>query len=198
MTTIKDTRARNERYTELLSVARVILAEKGFEATTVSEVVARAGVAQGTFYLYFPSKIALIAALNQEMNEQIVSAVREATSSVETAAQVVETGVMAAFEQIEHYRDILHILHSQVAHTQVLEQREQQFGVYHHLIADLIKQRQAFGDIDVSIPADVTARLIAGLINHATDECYLYDTATPSSIYKAEAIRFVQRALGVM
>ena len=72
MTTIKETRARNERYTELLSAARAILAEKGFEATTVSEIVARAGVAQGTFYLYFPSKIALIAALNQEMNEHIV------------------------------------------------------------------------------------------------------------------------------
>ncbi len=54
MTTIKDTKVRNERYTALLATARDILAEKGFEATTVSEIVARAGVAQGTFYLYFP------------------------------------------------------------------------------------------------------------------------------------------------
>ena len=197
MTTIKDTRAKYERYTELLSAARAILAEKGFEATTVSEIVARAGVAQGTFYLYFPSKNALIAALNQEMNEHIVAAVRHATFHAQTAAEVVSAGITAAFEQIEHYRDVLHILHSQVALTQILKQREQQFGVYHHLIADLIRQRQAIGDIDVSIPADVTARLIAGLINHATDECYLYDTATPPSIYKAEVIRFVQRALGI-
>ena len=198
MTTIKDTRARNERYTELLSVARVILAEKGFEATTVSEIVARAGVAQGTFYLYFPSKIALIAALNQEMNEHIVTAVRVATASAETAAEVVVAGVTAAFEQIEHYRDILHILHSQVALTQFLPKREQQFGVYYHLIADLIQQQQATGNIDASIPANVTARLIAGLIDHAADECFLFDTTTSSAIYKAEVIRFVQRALGIV
>ena len=198
MTTIKDTRARNERYTELLAIARAILAEKGFEATTVSEIVTRAGVAQGTFYLYFPSKIALIAALNQEMNEHIVAAVRKATSQAQTAAEVVAKGVTAAFEQLEHYRDILHILHSQIALSQTLIPREQHFGVYHHLIADLIRQRQTFGDVDASIPADISARLIAGLIDHAADECYLYDTGTPSTIYKAEVIRFVQRALGII
>ena len=198
MTTIKDTKARSERYTELLSIARVILAEKGFEATTISEIVARAGVAQGTFYLYFPSKIALVAALNQEMNEHIVAAVREVTSQAQTAADVVATGVTAAFEQIEHYRDILHILHSQVALTQTLIHREQHFGVYHHLIAELIRQRQAFGDVDAAIHAEIAARLIAGLINHAADECYLYDTSTPSAKYKAEVIRFVQRALGIV
>ncbi len=198
MTTIKDTRARNERYTELLSIARVILAEKGFEATTVSEIVARAGVAQGTFYLYFPSKIALVAALNQQMNEHIVAAVYAATSHARTAAEVVASGVTAAFQQLEHYRDILHILHSQVALTQTLIQHEQHFGVYHHLVADLIRQRQAFGDVEASIHADISARLIAGLIDHAADECYLYDTATPSAIYKAEVIRFIQRALEIV
>ncbi len=198
MNAIKDTRARNERYTELLSIARIILAEKGFEATTISEIVARAGIAQGTFYLYFPSKIALVAALNQEMNEHIVAAVRDATSQAQTAADVVATGVTAAFEQIEHYRDILHILHSQVAMTQTLIQHEQHFGVYHHLVADLIRQRQAFGDVDALIPADISARLISGLIDHAADECYLYDTATPPAMYKAEVIRFVQRALGIV
>ena len=57
----------SERRTQILDAARSILAEKGFEATTVSEVVAKAGVAQGTFYLYFPSKASLVEALCEEM-----------------------------------------------------------------------------------------------------------------------------------
>ncbi len=198
MTIIRETRAKNDRYVELLTVARAILAEKGFEATTVSEIVARAGVAQGTFYLYFSSKIALVAALNQEMNEQIVTAVHGATKQASTAREVVAFGVTAAFQQLERYRDILSILHSQVALTQTLEQRELHFGVYHHLVAELIRQRQAIGDVDTSIHADISARLIAGLIDHAADECYLYDKETSSDVYIAEVIRFVQRALGVV
>ncbi len=197
MTESRETRAKNERHTELLAIARMILAEKGFEATTISEIVARAGVAQGTFYLYFSSKIALVVALNQEMNEQIVSAVQNATAQAHNAADIVEAGVTASFQKIERYRDILSILHSQVAMTHTHTQREQQFGIYHHLIAELIRQRQQVGDVDKSINADVSARLIAGLIDHAADECYLYDKETQPEVYIKEVIRFVKRALEI-
>ena len=33
---------------------RKVLREKGYDSTTVSDIVKEAGVAQGTFYLYFP------------------------------------------------------------------------------------------------------------------------------------------------
>ena len=197
MTETRETKAKSERRTELLEVARRILAEKGFEATTISEIVAHAGVAQGTFYLYFASKIALIAALNQEMNEQIVAAVQEATAQARNAAEVVEAGITASFRQIERYRDILSILHSQVAMTHTHAQREQHFGVYHHLIEALIRQRQEAGDVDSNINADVSARLIAGLIDHAADECYLYDKETRPEVYIQEVIIFVKRALAI-
>ncbi len=197
MTETRETKAKSERRTELLEVARRILAEKGFEATTISEIVARAGVAQGTFYLYFASKIALIAALNQEMNEQIVAAVQDATAQASSASEIVEAGITASFRQIERYRDILSILHSQVAMMHTHTQREQHFGVYHHLIAALIRQRQEAGDVDRNINADVSARLIAGLIDHAADECYLYDTETRPEVYIQEVILFVRRALAI-
>ncbi|MEO6892020.1 MAG: helix-turn-helix domain-containing protein [Ktedonobacteraceae bacterium] len=38
---------KGDRRAELLKVAREVFAEKGFEATTISEIVARAGVAPG-------------------------------------------------------------------------------------------------------------------------------------------------------
>src|SRR5579859_5491274 len=97
---VAEIRTKPGRRADLLAAARAILAEKGLEATTVSEIVARAGVAQGTFYLYFASKTALIPALNREMNAHILSALREATVSATSAAEVVQQGVMAAFREI--------------------------------------------------------------------------------------------------
>ncbi len=44
-----------------------MLAEHGYERTTVSQIATRAQVAQGTFYLYFPSKEALPGALAHEL-----------------------------------------------------------------------------------------------------------------------------------
>ncbi|GAE31294.1 TetR/AcrR family transcriptional regulator [Alkalihalobacillus hemicellulosilyticus] len=41
--------------------------EKGFEHTSVSDIVKQAGVAQGTFYLYFKSKNELVPAIAERI-----------------------------------------------------------------------------------------------------------------------------------
>jgi len=51
----------------LVSAAMELFARKGFDKTTVDEIVARAGVAKGTFYLYFKSKDDLIKELAFEV-----------------------------------------------------------------------------------------------------------------------------------
>ncbi len=45
---------------KLVSAAMELFARNGFDKTTVDEIVAKAGVAKGTFYLYFRSKDDLI------------------------------------------------------------------------------------------------------------------------------------------
>ena len=52
---------------KLVSAAMELFAKKGFDKTTVDEIVARAGVAKGTFYLYFKSKDDLIKELAFEV-----------------------------------------------------------------------------------------------------------------------------------
>lgn len=191
-------RTRPDRRADLLAAARAILAEKGLEATTVSEIVARAGVAQGTFYLYFASKLALIPALNREMNAHILSALREAMARATSAADVVHLGVAAAFREIGQYRDVLHVIHSHITASASVGEWEEQFGPYRTLIVELIQQRQATGEIDASVNPDISARLIIGIINHACDECYIYHVQARTEDYIAEVIRFVSRALGIL
>ena len=194
---MSEIRYKPDRRTDLLVSARAILAEKGLEATTVSEIVSRAGVAQGTFYLYFPSKVALITALNSELNEHILSAVREATARATSTAEVVHAGVSAAFQALECYRDVLHVIHSRMTANPTLDDWEEQFGPYRKLIIELIQHWQAVGEIDEAINPDISARLIIGLINHAADECYIYHVQVQPHIYIAEVIRFISRALGL-
>jgi AcrR family transcriptional regulator len=47
----------------LLTAATEVFASKGYTATRVSDIVRQAGVAQGTFYLYFKSKQAIFEQL---------------------------------------------------------------------------------------------------------------------------------------
>ncbi len=59
-------RRKEARPQELLNAALELFIEKGFAATRSEEVAARAGVAKGTLYLYFPSKEDLLKAVVRE------------------------------------------------------------------------------------------------------------------------------------
>lgn len=56
-------RRKEARPGELLAAALDLFVEKGYAATRVEEVAARAGVSKGTLFLYFPSKEALFQAV---------------------------------------------------------------------------------------------------------------------------------------
>jgi AcrR family transcriptional regulator len=62
----KRSRRKEARPGELLEAALDLFVEKGFAATRVDEVAARAGVSKGTLFLYFPSKEELFKAVVRE------------------------------------------------------------------------------------------------------------------------------------
>ncbi|MFG6413483.1 TetR/AcrR family transcriptional regulator [Roseateles sp. DC23W] len=59
-------RRKDARPQELLDAALALFVEKGFSATRSEEVAARAGVAKGTLYRYYPSKEELFKAMVRE------------------------------------------------------------------------------------------------------------------------------------
>lgn len=59
-------RRKEARPSELLEAALHLFVEKGFAATRLEDVAARAGVSKGTLYLYYENKDALFKAVVQE------------------------------------------------------------------------------------------------------------------------------------
>ncbi len=60
-----------ERVAALMASAAQLFVEKGFDATTMTEIAARAGAAIGTLYLFFPTKEALAEAILAEHAEAL-------------------------------------------------------------------------------------------------------------------------------
>lgn len=71
---------RTARRAELVSVATRVFAERGVANTAVSDIVKAAGIAQGTFYLYFESRDDLILAVVERIAEQLLSTIAEAAA----------------------------------------------------------------------------------------------------------------------
>ena len=66
-------RRKQARPSELAAAALGLFVEKGYAATRLDEVAARAGVSKGTLYLYFDSKEALFKAVIQDRVEAVMS-----------------------------------------------------------------------------------------------------------------------------
>jgi AcrR family transcriptional regulator len=62
---------REARREQILQAAREVFAERGYHQATVSEMVKRCGVAQGTFYLYFKSKREVFEALLDQFTDSV-------------------------------------------------------------------------------------------------------------------------------
>lgn len=191
------TRKKTVRRTELLEAARTVLAEKGFEAATISEIVARAGVAQGTFYLYFHSKFSIVVALAQEMQTQMVDAIRAVAYKATNSGEVIDASVHAAFTVLGQYQDVLPVIMTRMSTSEALLERENYLASYDSFIAKLIQEGQARGEMDSSIVPLIAAKLIVGLIYQSAYECYINTTKFTPEVYSAEAARFIRRALNV-
>lgn len=68
------------RKTELLKIAYRMFIEKGYDNTSIDEIIADAGIAKGTYYYYFPSKEATLEAVIDMMINEEVERARAALS----------------------------------------------------------------------------------------------------------------------
>jgi len=63
---VRIVKAPDERRSELISAAQQLFYIKGYEKTSISDIVKAVGVAHGTFYYYFSSKTAVLEAIVDE------------------------------------------------------------------------------------------------------------------------------------
>jgi AcrR family transcriptional regulator len=80
------TRRKHARAPEILEAALACFAEKGFAATRMADIAARAHISKGTIYLYFDSKEAVFKALARRSIGAQIAAVSEQVSASDAPA----------------------------------------------------------------------------------------------------------------
>lgn len=103
---------REQRRAHLLGCALEVFAEKGYHRTSISDIIKRAGVARGTFYLYFESKRSVFDQLLDDLFELLNSRVRRIDPSRGPAGVVaqMESNVDEVLDLMFSNRAMLRIL----------------------------------------------------------------------------------------
>jgi AcrR family transcriptional regulator len=105
---------RTARRAEIASAAARVFAENGVSNTAVSDIVKSAGVAQGTFYLYFDSKDDVVLAVVHQFADQMLAAIESAVGASGTTAVEKLLGlrdVLVTYDEDPATLDLAEFLH---------------------------------------------------------------------------------------
>ena len=99
-----------ERREQLITVARPLFAEKGFEGTSVEEISAAAGVSKPVIYEHFGGKEGLYAVVVDREVGYLLSEIESALAAGGRPRELVEQAALALLDYVETHTDGFRIL----------------------------------------------------------------------------------------
>lgn len=183
----------------IVRAAMTAFQENGIEKTKISDIVKLAGIAQGTFYLYFPSKLSVMPAIAEVMVEKMMEQVK---ASVQTSApfpEQLEQFVAAVFQITNEYREIHALIYAGLASTEHIREWETVYEPFYYWVSEFLKAGKASGAVRDSLHVKNSSKLVIGLIESAAEQVYLYDQTEEdqAAAQKSEVLDFLIHALGI-
>ncbi len=152
----------------LLNVARTLFAEKGFEGTSVQDVVVAAGVTKGAMYHYFSSKDDLlyeiygrVLRMQMERLEKFVSQEGSVEERLHAAAADV---VVTTIENLDSTTIFFRSLHQLSEEKQKEIRRERRR--YHETFRAMVVEGQQSGVFRDDVSANLCVDFFFGSVHH--------------------------------
>ena len=82
----------------ILEAAEKVFAEHGFHTASIVKITEAAGLAQGTFYLYFPSKQAVFEQVLMDLNHRVRKAMADGARGARTRLEAERGGFRGFFD----------------------------------------------------------------------------------------------------
>jgi AcrR family transcriptional regulator len=157
------TKDPHERREEILDTAQALFGAKGYQQTSISDIVKTIGVAQGTFYYYFKSK--------EEVADAVID--RHIAHMLPPFEQLADNGELSGYEKMqqiirtelfEHsdHDDLFQYLHHEnnaALHQRLIVKTIRKFGP---ILAAVIEQGVREGQFNVANPEAVAEFFLTG------------------------------------
>jgi AcrR family transcriptional regulator len=152
----------------LLDQARKLFAEKGFDRTSVQDIVAAAGVTKGAMYHYFRSKDDLLyeiyARVLRMQTEHLTACAEGEGTPVERVHAACADVVVTTLENRESTTVFFFSLPQLTPQKQVEIRAERRH--YHEMFRGMIEEGQRTGVFRTDVSADIATDFFFGSIHH--------------------------------
>jgi AcrR family transcriptional regulator len=156
------------RRAQLLEAATTVFARRGYRAASISAIIAEAGVARGTFYLYFRSKEQMFLAILADFHQQIISALLdmdESSIDARDGRSVLAKGFRTWLKFFARHRDTTAIILKEATSIHPAFERElaklRRTAIDH--FAARLRRFQQLGLVRPSLSPELAAHLQMGM-----------------------------------
>jgi len=136
-----------ERKQQLVDAAAALFAERGYGATRISDICARAGVAKGLFYWYFPTKLDLFSELVRTMRHRLRKAQGDAMDPSADPLTRIRQGTVASVRFMAEHAAYFSLVDVERSDPEIADALAAGSGIYLDDVTALIREAQAAGQI---------------------------------------------------
>ncbi|MCD9086376.1 TetR family transcriptional regulator [Stenotrophomonas sp. SY1] len=181
----------------IIEAAIAVFGEKGVEKTTVSDIVSRAGIAQGTYYLYFPSRLSVMGGIAEQVVARLLQRLHERLDGLPAATQL-DSLAEAIFAVVEEQHQVVALLYSGMTQTDEMRRWEVIYTPLYDWLQQVLEQARAEGAVAAVVQPRYAARVLVGAIEAAAEQVHLYAStpADEAQAHRAELERFIRAGLG--
>lgn len=177
----------------LLDAAMNVFGELGYDRASISEITRRAGVAQGTFYIYFSDKRAAFVELVHQLNHDLRLAIRNAIADLDDRIEMERVGLQTFFDYMG----------SHVALNRIVRESEfvspetyhWHYSTFVDSYIERLEEAQAKGQVTNEIEPDTMAWLLLGIAEFLGARWVVSEGRPPPPEVFDDIIRFITRAI---
>lgn len=156
---------KTEKYHKILNSAGSVFAEFGFHKATISQIASRAGVADGTLYLYFKNKDDILYQFVSFKTKIVFQKMNEAVKSGQNAEEKLRNLIRCHLQEFQNDKNMAIIFQSEVRYLRDIESQIKHISkMYLDLLSDIIELGQIEGTMRQDLFVGLVKRFILGAV----------------------------------
>jgi TetR/AcrR family fatty acid metabolism transcriptional regulator len=194
---VRDDELKRHRREEILRAAVEVFADRGYFSARMREIAERAGVADGTLYLYFKGKEHLLVSILEEYAEAFLARARRDAEKAVDANDKLRMVVERHLFSMEGDRALAQVFQIELRHTRrfLRQVAKGKVAEYLGLLQNIIAEGRAAGAFRTDVPVEVAARAVFGAVDEVVTAWVLARRPWPLAEHAKPLVGLILRGL---
>lgn len=156
---------KSEKYYSILDSAGAVFARQGFYKSTISQIAAEAGIADGTIYLYFKNKDDILYQFMRFKTGNVFEKMRKAVKEGEGAEAKLRNLIRCHLREFERDRNMAVIFQTEVRYIRTIESQMKNISkMYLDFLTEIIELGQMEGCMRQDLFIGLVKRFVLGAV----------------------------------